>query len=299
MNNTINYFYNIESTNINQIDDNYQFTMNNNLYILKEYNNNDINKIYNLNQQMIYNNIPVHQIILNKYNNIISNINNKNYILLKIIIKNFKKRITLEDINKLNSIYINPINNNKNWANNWIERIDYIEYQINQTGKKYPNIVESLSYFIGLSENAISYYKNSSNNEPIQYSYSHKKLTLNSTLFDLYDPCNITIDYKSKDISEYIKISFYNNNKNIIKELHNYFKTNYLSFYSIKILYARLLYPTIYFQTYDDIITNKQNQKKILSITSNTDDYEKYLYKIYLYLKKYYPLPEITWLKKS
>lgn len=300
MNNMINFFYNINPTNLEQHNNNYYFFYNNNLYILKKYNLNinEINNIYNLNQQMIYNNIPVHQIILNKHNIIISNIEKNNYILLKIIIKNIKKKITLEDINILNNIYINPNNININWSNNWIQRIDYLEYQINQTGKQYPLLVESISYFIGLSENAISYYKKVNNNE-IQYSYSHRKLTTNSTLFDLYDPCNITIDYKPKDIAEYIKTSFYNNNYNIINELNNYFKNNYLSYYSIHILYARILYPTIYFQIYDNIILNKQDQKKILSITSNTDDYEKYLYKIYLYLKKYYPIPEITWLKKS
>ena len=185
MNNMINFFYNINPTNLEQHNNNYYFFYNNNLYILKKYNLNinEINNIYNLNQQMIYNNIPVHQIILNKHNIIISNIEKNNYILLKIIIKNIKKKITLEDINILNNIYINPNNININWSNNWIQRIDYLEYQINQTGKQYPLLVESISYFIGLSENAISYYKKVNNNE-IQYSYSHRKLTTNSTLFE-------------------------------------------------------------------------------------------------------------------
>lgn len=303
MKNIINFYYNLNPTNIYKKNDYYYFNHNNELYIIKQYKNNikEINNIYILNQQMLYQNIPVHQIIINKNNYPLSTLNNTNYILYKIYIKNIDKKITLNDISKLNNIYIEQQNLNIDWSNNWINRIDYIEYQINQTGKKYPNLVESLSYYIGLSENAITYIKSTlkDNNNNNEYSYSHRKLTPNSCLFDLYDPCNITIDYKVKDIAEYIKISFYTNNFNIIEELNNYFKNNYLTLYSIKLLYGRTLYPSIYYQMYDDIIQEKINQKEITTITSLTNKYQNYLYEIYLYLKKFYSIPEVEWLKKN
>ena len=79
MKNAINYFYNINPINIENINNNYYFKYNNYNYVLMLFNNNkNINDIYNLNQQMIYQKIPVHQIILNKNKLPISIIENKN-----------------------------------------------------------------------------------------------------------------------------------------------------------------------------------------------------------------------------
>ena len=300
MKNAIKYFYNIEPLNITFKNNYYFFFYNNNQYCIYNYtqNINNINEIYNQNLYLLYNKIPVHKIILNKNNLPISTINNKHYILYKINIKDINKKISLQSINKLNSIRILTQNININWANNWIDRIDYTEYQINQMGKKYPLLVESFNYYVGLSENAISYLNNVKNDYN-QYSFSHKKLTINSTLFDLYDPCNIIIDYKVKDIAEYIKISFFNKNYNIIYELDNYFKTNYLNYNSIILLYSRILYPTFYFHIYDNIIKEKTNNKELITLISKTKEYELFLYKIFQYIKKIYPIPEIDWIKKT
>ena len=143
------------------------------------------------------------------------------------------------------------------------------------------------------------YYLNIENNNTNNYSYSHLKITPNTTLFDLYNPINIIVDYKTRDIAEYIKVSFFNNNYNIFEELNNYFKTNYINLNDITLLYARVLYPSFYFHIYDDIITKKTDQKEITKITKRINDYEHYLYEIYLYLKKIYPLPEVEWIKKT
>lgn len=306
MKNIINFFYNLYPETVNNYHNNYYFLYNNKLYILILYdgNINDINNIYELNQKMISFNIKVHQIILNKDLTPLSFINNNYYILYNITINNFNKKITLQDINYLNS-FTPTLSNEilyKDWSILWANKIDYLEYQINQSGKKYPILVESFSYFVGMSENAISYFRNTvheikPNNNDIGV-ISHKKIKMTDNLFNLYDPTNLIIDYKVRDIAEYIKNSFFVDNFNIIEELYQHFSKNYYSEFSIRILFSRIIYPSYYFQIYDSIIKEEIKEEEILKITSRIDDYELYLYEIFSILKKIYNIPEISWLKK-
>ena len=303
MKNAIEYYYNLKPKEINNYHNYYYFYYNNYLYVLFLYNDeiSKLNNIYNLATYLNNINIPTHQIIINNKNDIISIIDNKYYILYKILINNYNKQIDIKDINYLTNIIINN-NFNTNWDILWSNKIDYLEYQINQSGKKYPLIVESFSYFVGLSENAISYFKNTILDIPKSNDatgvITHKKIDINNTLFNLYDPINIVIDYKIRDIAEYIKISFFKDNFNIFKQLNYYFSHNQLSIYLVRLLFARILYPSFYFNLYDEILTNKKEETEILKITKRISDYENYLYQIYLHLFKLYQIPEVKKKKK-
>ena len=44
--------------------------------------------------------------------------------------------------------------------------------------------------------------------------------------------------------------------------------------------------------------SEKLTAEELLKITSRINEYEQYLYEIYLYLKKIYNIPEVEWLKK-
>lgn len=307
MKNAIIFFYNLNPDTINNYNNYYYFYHNNYLYTLFLYDKdiNDINNILQLNQKLNTMNIKAHKIILNKNNQPLSLINNNYYILYQILIKNFNKKVTLNDINLLNSILIT--NNleifKKDWSILWANKIDYLEYQINQTGKKYPILVESFSYFVGMTENAIAYLRNTiheikPSNSDIGV-ISHRKILINDNLFNLYEPTNMIIDYKVRDLAEYIKNSFFQDNFQILDELRYHFNKNYYSLFAIRILFARLLYPSFYFTIYDSVITNKIKEDEILKITSRINEYENYLYEIFLYLKKFYNIPEIEWLKKK
>jgi spore coat protein YutH len=300
MKNIIYYYYNIKISKINNQNNNYYFYYNNNLFFLIPYNKDPkyLEDIYNISQSISPN--IIHTIIKNNKNSIITQIDNKPYILLKINSYQ-EKQITIKEINNfshLNYFFINNLLRDK-WNILWSKKIDYLEYQLNQIGRKYPVIVNSFNYFVGLAENAISYYKNTIDSYPKQnnnYSLSHDKLTNNH--LDFYNPLNIIIDHKSRDIAEYIKLSFYNQNYNIFKELDTYFQNNYYSEYDMRILVSRILYPSIYFNIYDNIINNVVKEEEIAYITSNINEYEHYLKDILLYLEKYYKLPSIDWLTK-
>lgn len=296
MKNIIKYYYNIKIDKITKEEDNYIIISNNNHYTLKQYNNdpNKINEQYKLNQY-INNQIIINNIILNKYNNIITNIDKENYILIKnqnIIPLTLKNISYIEKINLPNTYAYLERNN---WEILWSNMIDYYETQIGENQKKYPKIRETIDYYIGLTENAISYIVNTKNT--LNKEISDSKVISHSTLSSpLEDPLNIILDHKSRDVGEYIKESFYNNNKYIYQELEEYFTHNYYSKYGMQILIGRLLYPSHYFNIYDKILSNKAKEEELDKIINQNKKYEIYLYNIYTYLTKYYDMPFPEWL---
>ena len=300
MNNFIKFFYNMKVTNTNFINNYYEFNHNNNYYRLymlnEEYNIYNYNNIYTINKELI-NNTLMSEIILNKDKNIITTYHNINYILLKINC-NINKDITLEEIDYLSKVKI--VNNNKsNWGLLWSKKIDYLEELISENGKKYPQVVNSFNYFIGLSENAISYYNNIDIDNNMMYYISHKVLRPTDKVDSLYNPLNIIYDYRVRDVAEYIKNSFWTDNHNIYNELNNYLYKNNLSLNEVKLLISRVLFPSFYFDLYEDIFNYNKDEKILNNIISRIDEYEEYLNSIIIYFKRFYPIDEIEWLKKK
>ena len=80
--------------------------------------------------------------------------------------------------------------------------------QIGQNEKKYPLIRESFDYFVGMGENAISYLVNTKKEVKPNF-YDKKVLSHNNLYNSLFDPLNIILDHKARDLAEYIKLSFF------------------------------------------------------------------------------------------
>lgn len=305
MKETINYYYNLNPNKINKIFDYYYFYLNNELYYFTTYDRKvaDANSIYEFNKKMLHQNILVNEIINNKSGTIITYVNKVPYILMKVY-ANINKPISLSEISYISNINISYSNNlmRSNWALLWANKIDYLEYHHEQNYQKYPLLSASFNYFIGLSENAIAYLNNTIKNMKPEASdvgvTSHDILSIDDTVYSLYNPLNIIIDHKARDLAEYIKISFFTDNFSIFEELDEYFKYNYFSFYGINLLIARILYPSFYFDKYDEIINNRENESAILKITSRISEYEKYLQDMFSYFHKFYNIKDIDWLKK-
>lgn len=304
MKNNIMYYYNLRIDNITQNNNNYYFTINNDNYCFTIYTRDikESDAIYKLNKYMLSSNILVHEIIPNKDNYVVTIINNIPYILYKIYI-NKNKKLTINELTYLSNYtyQVDKILTRNNWNILWSNKIDYFEYQINQMGKKYPILVDTFAYFTGLAENAISYVKYTTLETQIETSdnpvISHRKI--NNTVESLYNPLNIILDHKSRDIAEYIKLSFLNKNTNIYQELDSYFSSNYYSEYGLRLLYARIIYPSFYFDMYEQIIQGLRKESDLLNIVTLLDDYELYLKEMYYYLKKYHNIPEIDWITKK
>lgn len=296
MNNFIEYFYGIKVQNVIYNDKYYSFIYHGYVYRLYIYENDiDVSFLYDINKKLI-NNTLMSQIILNRDNEIVSSYNGISYILIKVFV-NINKSISLEEISFIsNSFSKDKIN--INWGVLWSNKIDYLEDLINENGKKYPLIVDSFNYFVGMCENAIAYFNSIVLDNNYKYVVSHKKIKFDDMVDSLYNPLNITFDYKVRDVAEYIKNSFFNKNYNIFNEIVAYLNKNYLSFTEVKLLVARLLYPSFYFDMYEDILIDNKEEKIILNIISQLDDYEEYLDRIITFFKNYYNVEEIEWIKK-
>ena len=295
--NFIDYFYGIKIDNIEFDNKNYFFIYKGYLYKLYVIDTEiDINLVVNINKAMVGRTL-ISKIIVNQLGNYISNYNGVSYILMKIYADN-KRRISINDIDYLgNSLYTNKTISN--WGVLWSKKIDYLENLISQFGKKYPIMVNSFNYFVGMAENAISYFNSIKFTENYSYYISHKVMNIDKVVDCFYNPLNIIFDYKVRDIAEYIKKVFfcgdYDKSK-IYNEINKYFSNNKFTITDIRLLIARLLYPSFYFELYEKILVEGKNEKIILDVVSNIDDYEKYLNGIISYFKKQYGVDDIKWL---
>ena len=306
MKNTINYYYNLNPNKINQLFNYYYFYVDNELYYFSIYTKNqkEIRAIYEFNQAMIRQNVLVHEILNNRTNTILTYVNQIPYLLMKVSV-NINKPILLSEISYLSNIHI-PYPKElmrSNWANLWANKIDYLEYYHEQNYQKYPLLSASFNYFIGMSENEISYLNRTVANLKPEKSdigvISHDILALEDTAYSLYNPQNIIIDHKARDLAEYIKISFFRDNYSIFDELDEYFKYHYFSFYGMQLLVARVLWPSFYFDLYDDVLNNRANESAVLKITARVSEYEKYLGDVFRYFHKFYNIEDVSWLNKE
>ena len=296
MNNFIEYFYGIKVDKVIYNDKYYSFIYNGFIYKLYTFDDNysNLRMLYDVNKKLVSNTL-MSEIIINRNNEIISNYNGISYILIKVF-ANVNKSISLEEISFVSkSLYREKIN--INWGILWSNKIDYLEDLINENGKKYPLIVDSFNYFVGMCENAIAYFNSIILDNNYKYVVSHKVIKWDDSVEVLYNPMNITFDYRVRDVAEYIKNSFFNNNHNIFNELIIYLNKEQLSLMEVKLLISRLMYPSFYFEMYEDILIDNKEEKIILDVISRLDEYEQYLDKIISFLGRYYQVDEIMWLK--
>lgn len=299
MKDLLNYYYYIITDRINMIDKNYYFYYQNNYFCLYRYSNslNELNDIFNLNTYMLYNNYTINKIILNKDLNILTNWKNNYYVLVLLNIHD-KKQITLKEVINFNTRITNiNLLNRTNWLYLWSMKIDNIEYSINHLMHKYKIIYNSIYYYIGITENAISYlkYLNLENNS---ISICHKRVLANDNLIDFYNPINLIIDYRVRDLAEYFKSCFFRKKMDVMEIINN-LKRIKMTNVDYIYFYIRMLFPSYYFDIYDQVLSGKEKEEKILEITKYQDDYEYLLYEIYLVIKTHVNIVGIDWINKK
>ena len=297
MNNAILFFYNIHVSNINKINDNYYFKYLNENYGIYLFNRdiNDAISIYNLNLELLQKGLIGYEIVLNKNKEVLFEYDNKLYILMKI--PNIKNRIiTFNDVLNFNYVVDSKYQklDKSNWANIWSNKIDFIDNQFRQLENKYSIISDSIDYFTGIWENAITYFNENTNIKNIKV-VSHKRVYTDMDLYSFLNPLNFVIDYKERDTGEYIKS--YATNKNFsLNTFDNYIDK--LDQNSLILLISRLLFPSYYFDIYEDIIIGTKKEKELNLILSKKDNVLKLLKYIF---NKYegYNIPYINWIKKE
>ena len=160
---------------------------------------------------------------------------------------------------------------------------------------KYPHIKESINYYLGIWENGISYYNNNLYSDNRVKLVSHKRITIDTDLLAFYNPLNIVIDYKERDIVDYLKSYIYNNNwtkenlYNLLSKMNNI---------NIIRLITRALFPSSYFDLYEDIILEKETENKLFEVVKKNNIYERFLNYLFEYFIKY-NIPMIDWITKK
>ena len=306
MKNLINYYYNIElEEEPVKTKDFYSFVKENKKYYFVPFNRKyedilDLNTIINT---FKLKKIDLHQILMNRDGLFLTKFGENNYILMEVSDSeldeyNLKDIIKFCRINKLNSQTLSCYQNN--WANLWSEKIDYMEYQIHELGKSKPIILDSFSYFVGMAENAISYVNIVSRNTPSDLSNEvnivHRRIFVPNYKLNYFNPLSLLIDLEVRDVAEFLKSLFFYNSEMALDNLKYYLTTKVFSYYSLGMLYARLLFPTYYFDIYEKVILNEEDEEKLLTVINKTEEYKTFLTQAYYEITKYTKIPKIEWL---
>ena len=292
MKNVIYNYYNILVSDINKDDSNYFFYYNNELYLFYLVLNN-INLVEEIYNYLNNNNIECFNIINNKDNSLFSKVDDKYYVLLNV--KGILKyEYTFKDFK-----YYPVKGVGTDWGKLWGDRLDYYEIQIRELGFKYQTVLNSFGMFQGLAENAILYFNLTREKfkEDESIAIVHNRMKYPCYLMDYNNPVNYVVDYSVRDIAEYIKSYVISNDYdiNVVINILDNLNTNNLMF---NLLYSRLLYPTHYFDIFDDIILSDGVDDDIVDILNILNKYLDMLNKVYMNFNTKYDMFKIEWLDK-
>ena len=306
MKETIKYYYNIDIDDLKEQDGKYFFKYQNQDFFFVYFNRDleELNDILICLNNMKEKGIDVHNIIINRNNEYLTKVNNFNYILMSV--NNYNEEYDIFDIVNMTSKLTLNYNTSKmyrnNWSSLWIQKMDYFEYQIRELGINRSVIKDSFSYYLGLAENAISYVNNTNlkynalNNAKI--TLAHRRIFYPNYKLNFLNPLSFIFDLEVRDIAEYLKAMFFasDNAEEVIEELKYYLQIKTLSIYEYHMLYARLLYPSYYFDLYENIMNNDTSEESLVSIIKRNKEYELFLKNAYLEISKYAPIEKIDWL---
>lgn len=289
MKNLINYYYNLNIKAFKKIDEKFIFELNNKVYEFIPFYG-DLNSFYKNYLTVLKSNKYCHEIVLNNQKNILTFYEGKPYLL-------FKKNLTIEnkvDLNEIVTYDIQIYNETKlEWKKLWKEKIDYYEYQMSQLSHKYKKLKNSFDYYIGLSENAISLL-NYVNEKDIRFYMCHRRINYNEKLDAFFNPINFIVDNLTRDVGEYMKTNYFNSELDL-DVVYNYIDKLDFNESECILLLARLMYPSYYFDVYDQIVQGNIAEEKIDMYTKKNVSYETFLKKVYNYLKYISNIPEIEW----
>ena len=296
MKNTIEYYYDLVIDELYIENNVYHFKIGDDDYYFLPflYDEKYINNVIEYLSFFKEKRIDCHDIVKNIKNSFLTKIDEVNYLLMKVYDRN--REYTLFDMIELNS-KINIIFDNykNNWAMLWSKKIDYLESQLSEI--KIDKIINySIDYYIGLAENSI-YYVNI-----IEHAYPadnptlcHKRVYYPNIQLNYLNPLSFIIDLEIRDIAEYLKSMFWAKD-DAYGELKAYLKVKKLTAYSYNMLFARLLYPSYYFDAYERVINNHESSEKLIKYLSGAKSYELFLKKAYKEISSYAKLLKIDWL---
>ena len=298
MNNLLSYYYDITTNNIRKHNNNYFFVFKKNKYCLNALEEVNFNYFLNMMQNLKYN-VYVHTLVLNKEKKYITFDGTKYYVLFKINITS-DRIININDIilfNKYIFLYDYPNINKKMCIEKWSKKIDYFEFYFDSRDDVSNELKNIFYYIVGLGEVAIKYLSINNSINTGDTIICHKRIKYKYTLYDLYNPLNFIYDEKTRDVAEYIKSLFWNekwsyNNIQVIISTVNYNENNFI------FLISRLLFPTYFFDLFDEYFNNELEDIYIIKKFDKIKEYQTYIRNIIAIINtmKRLHMPSIDWL---
>ncbi len=304
MKETLEYYYGLDIESIEELDGKYHFKIENQDYFFVFYNRGieELEDIINVSNEMVKKGINVHKILINRNNSFLTKVGEYNYILFAV--NNLNEEYDIFDMVKISEKLV--LNNNKsnlyrnNWGTLWSEKIDYFEYQVRELSIEKDVVKNSFSYYVGMAENAISYVNNTNmkyGGDAYRIVLSHRRVFYPNYKLNYLNPLSFVFDLEVRDIAEYLKAMFFKKDISFcLDELSSYLKIRHLSLYEYQMLYARLLYPTYYFDVYESVMNKNGDEEELVNIIKKCDSYEEFLKKAYLEISKYAKIDKIEWI---
>lgn len=304
MKETLEYYYGLDIENIEELDGKYHIKQENQDYFFVFYNRGieELEDIINVSNEMIKKGINVHKILINRNNSFLTKVGEYNYILFAV--SNLSEEYDIFDMVKISEKLV--LNNNKsnlyrnNWGTLWSEKIDYFEYQVRELSIEKDVVKNSFSYYVGMAENAISYVNNTNmkyGGDAYRIVLSHRRVFYPNYKLNYLNPLSFVFDLEVRDIAEYLKAMFFKKDISFcLDELSSYLKIRHLSLYEYQMLYARLLYPTYYFDVYESVMNKNGDEEELVNIIKKCDSYEEFLKNAYLEISKYAKIDKIEWI---
>ena len=303
MKETLEYYYGLDIERIEELDGKY-FKIENQDYFFVFYNRGieELEDIINVSNEMVKKGINVHKILINRNNSFLTKVGEYNYILFAV--SNLNEEYDIFDMVKISEKLV--LNNNKsnlyrnNWGTLWSEKIDYFEYQVRELSIEKDVVKNSFSYYVGMAENAISYVNNTNmkyGGDAYRIVLSHRRVFYPNYKLNYLNPLSFVFDLEVRDIAEYLKAMFFKKDVGFcLDELSSYLKIRHLSLYEYQMLYARLLYPTYYFDVYESVMNKNGDEEELVNIIKKCDSYEEFLKNAYLEISKYAKIDKIEWI---
>lgn len=191
----------------------------------------------------------------------------------KLAVFHERGRLIRSDFKELNRV--------GQWKSYWIKRLEQMENVWAGMISEQPRdefdhlFIKSFPYYLGLCENAIQYLTDTELDEQVTHldmgSICHQRFHdhLWQSQLEIHNPFDWVFDHPARDISEWIRSSYFQNSRTIqpeiVRFLNDYQSITPISAFTLRLTYSRLLFPLHYFQCVEEyFLTSSESAKKHL-----------------------------------
>lgn len=204
------------------------------------------------------------------------------------------------DFQKYLEVFLQPIPSQRllitQIKEQWICKIDHVKELVKQYAysfKHNPDLVSLIYYYTGIGENCINIL-----NEILSIS-SHASVTMGLALnhivsdyvYDFINPLNYRVSSRMRHLVFLLESEIIT-----YEMLENILETYYLDVYEILYFYARLFYPSSFF---DEVLTKNLSQERIAEYFITVEKERKMYQTITTILSFYVTLPKISWINRK